>query len=410
LLLASSLAASAQQYTRGLGVYPGDPKQYDGPSLVVDATTYRNLALHRPAYQSSAYDYNLTAQLVTDGIKETAPPMWVVTSTSDRGVLPKTEREAFLDEGVVSSVEITGEHPWVQFDIEGAQPPEIDHMDVVVRKVYAPAPQGGWTIVVAGSDDGAAWNEVGRFTGIDFPKGHDTDPSFVVPVVFPAAAHYRSYRLTFSAANVKKWGVADVDPSDKGERVYVAGPQVFSSAWMSAGSGEEWVSVDLGAPCTFDRVALTWLKRAAEGSIQVSDDGAKWQMLQALQTLQALGSNDDVRLASPAHGRWVRVLMTKPAEAGGRYILSELEVYGRGGPVARPQAAAAVGSDGSLQMTRRRAVVAGWVRGQRLDGRDGAGDCADQLSERRRHRRSEFWREPVCDFGFILHGGLLVSR
>ena len=150
MLLASSVVASAQQYTRGLGVYPGDPRQYDGPSLVVDATTYRNLALHRPAYQSSAYDYNLTAQLVTDGIKETAPPMWVVTSTSDRGVLPKAEREAFLDEGVVSSVDITGEAPWVQFDIEGAEPPEINHMDVVLRKVYAPAPQGGWTIVVAG--------------------------------------------------------------------------------------------------------------------------------------------------------------------------------------------------------------------------------------------------------------------
>ena len=348
LLLACCVAASAQQYTRGLGVYPGDPKQYDGPSLVVDATTYRNLALHRPAYQSSAYDYNLTAQLVTDGIQDTAPPMWVATRTSDRGMLPKTEREVFLDEGVVSSVDITGDAPWVQFDVEGAQPPEIDHMDVVLRKVYAAAPQGGWTIVVAGSDDSSAWNEVGRFTGIDFPGSHDSEPSFMVPVVFPAAVHYRSYRLTFSAPNVKKWGVADVDPSYKGQRVYVAGPQVFRSAWMSAGSGEEWVSVDLGAPCSFDRVALTWVKRAAEGQIQVSDDGVTWR------TLQALNGNDDVRLASAAHGRWVRVLMTKPQEAGGHYILSELEVYGRGGPVARPQAALAAGNDGSLQLTRGR--------------------------------------------------------
>jgi hypothetical protein len=346
LLLASSVVVNAQQYTRGLGVYPGDPKQYDGPSLVVDSATYRNLALHRPAYQSSAYDYNLTAQLVTDGIKETTTPMWVATSTSDRGVLPKTEREAFLDEGVVSSVDITGDQPWVQFDIEGAEPPEIDRMDVVLRKIYAPAPQGGWTIVVAGSNDKSAWNEVGRFTGIDFGGKHDSEPSFVEPVVFPAAVRYRSYRLTFSAANVKKWGVADVDLSDKGQPVYVAGPQVFSSAWMSAGWGEEWVSVDLGAPCSFDRVTLAWVKRAAEGSIQVSDDGVRWQ------TLQALSGNGDVRLASPARGRWVRVLMTKPAETGGRYILSELEVYGRGGPVAVPQPAAAALADGSLALTR----------------------------------------------------------
>jgi hypothetical protein len=346
LLIASSAVASAQHYTRGLGVYPGDPKQYDGPSLVVDSTTYRNLALHRPAYQSSAYDYNLTAQLVTDGIKEPATPRWVVASTSDGGVLPKAQREAFLDEGVVSSVDIAGDHPWVQFDIEGAEPPEIDHMDVVLRKIYAPAPQGGWTITAAGSYDGTTWSEVGRFTGIDFAGKHDSEPSFVEPVVFTSPVRYRSYRLTFSGAGVKKWGVADVDLSDRGRPVYVAGPQVFSSAWMSAGSGEEWVSVDLGAPCTFDRVALTWIKRAGEGSIQVSDDGRKWK------TIEALSGGDDMHLASPARGRWVRVLMTMPAEAGGRYILSELEVYGRGGPVARAQAAVAAGNDGSLQLTR----------------------------------------------------------
>ena len=47
-------------------IYPGDPKEYSGPVLVPDASTYRNLALRRPAFHSSAYDYNLTAQLVTE--------------------------------------------------------------------------------------------------------------------------------------------------------------------------------------------------------------------------------------------------------------------------------------------------------------------------------------------------------
>jgi hypothetical protein len=41
-------------------------KSYNGATLVPDTQTYRNLALHRPAYASSRYDYNLTAQLVTD--------------------------------------------------------------------------------------------------------------------------------------------------------------------------------------------------------------------------------------------------------------------------------------------------------------------------------------------------------
>src|SRR5271154_4149772 len=82
-------------FTRGIGVYPGDPKEYAGPSLAPDPNTYRNLALHRPAYHSSSYDYNLTAQLVTDGIKDTKMPRYVAVETSQQGTLPKAEREIF---------------------------------------------------------------------------------------------------------------------------------------------------------------------------------------------------------------------------------------------------------------------------------------------------------------------------
>ena len=57
-----AVSTFAQNYTRGVGIYPGDPKEFTGPSLVADAANYRNLALHRPAYQSSAYDYNLSLQ------------------------------------------------------------------------------------------------------------------------------------------------------------------------------------------------------------------------------------------------------------------------------------------------------------------------------------------------------------
>ena len=91
----AALTGHAQNYTRGIGVYPGDPKEYAGPTLVADAHSYRNLALHRPAYQSSAYDYNLTAQLVTDGIKETMLPQWIETSTSDAGGLAEESTRSF---------------------------------------------------------------------------------------------------------------------------------------------------------------------------------------------------------------------------------------------------------------------------------------------------------------------------
>ena len=81
-VLAVSSFMNAQEYTRGVGNYPGEPKAYNGAVLPPETGTYRNLALHRPAYASSSYDYNLTAQLVTDGIREAKSPRWVGVSTT----------------------------------------------------------------------------------------------------------------------------------------------------------------------------------------------------------------------------------------------------------------------------------------------------------------------------------------
>src|ERR1700739_4914268 len=166
LLACAALTGQAQTYTRGIGVYPGDPKEYAGPALVADPHTYRNLALHRAAYQSSAYDYNLTAQLVTDGIKESALPQWIETATGKEGVLPKNEREQFLDGNVVSAVNVTGDAPWVEFDLAGGRTaPEIHRIDLHLRKIYGRSLSGTWTYTVLGSDDRANWKEVGRASG-----------------------------------------------------------------------------------------------------------------------------------------------------------------------------------------------------------------------------------------------------
>jgi len=366
LLLVASSASFAQQYTRGIGVYPGDPREYKGPTLAVDAKTYRNLALHRPAYQSSAYDYNLTAQLITDGIKQKELPRWIVTSTSDDPNLPKTGREIFLDGNTTSQIPLKGENPWVEFDLKGGwedsgAAPELDRLDLYLRRINAPVPASGWKYTVSGSDDGATWHEVGRATGTEFPKlqREEGNNSFLQSIPFTAPASYHRYRVQLSAAGFHDWAVAELVLFDKGQEVRVAGPNSFSSAWMSAGSGEEWVYVDLGARCNFDRVTLAWIRRATEGSLQVSDDSANWT------TLQALTSADDIHLAQPAHGRYVRVLMTKPAEPGANYILSELEVYGRGGPVAVAQAASVAQPDGTLDLAggnwrlQRASLVAG---------------------------------------------------
>jgi hypothetical protein len=166
-------------------------------------------------------------------------------------------------------------------------------------------------------------------------------------MAFTAPSRSRFYRVAFEAASARPGRITEVALFDGNQRVEIGGPYHFSSAWMSAGSGEEWVYVDLGARCTFDRVALCWIRRAAEGSIQISDDAAIWTTLQELPATTAL--TDDLKLAQPAQARYVRALMRRPASPEG-YILSELEVYGWGGPVPRAKPAPAAGPDGSLSL------------------------------------------------------------
>jgi hypothetical protein len=366
-------AASAQVTTRGIGVYPGDPREYAGPTLRVDATTYRNLALHRPAFHSSSYDYNLTAQLVTDGVVETTPPRWVATAvgqlglvTKDvrglprevadqplagfwrrQGLLSKQQRDAVLDGNWVTGVDLRGAQAWVQVELHGGAAPFA--LGGVTLRAHVRAADSGpenWTCTVLGSDDGEAWQTLGQTSGMT-NRGGD----FVAPVTFRQETTRRYYRLVLDDPRAIAWRVGEVEFSRAGHPFPVAGPHHFSSAWMSEGRGEEWVSVDLGAPCTFDKVVLHWLARPADGVVQASDDGRVWRTVMALPA--SAGARDEITLPAPNRGRYVRVLMTKPP-ATGSYAMSELQVFGRGGLVFEPQPQGPARADGRLDLTRGR--------------------------------------------------------
>jgi beta-galactosidase/beta-glucuronidase len=327
---------SAQEFTRGLGVYPGDPKEYGGPAFTVDNNSYRNLALHRPAYQSSSYDYNLTAQLVTDGIKDTKLPRWISVETSQQGVLPKNQREWVLDGNWVSDVSLKGHHAWIGIEIGGDDRPQVDRVDLDARLQARGEPEN-WSCVVSGSDDGQTWKELGHAAGMARPTGE-----LRTSIALSGISGSRFYRIAFDNARATSWQVGEIAFFHGGKRLAVGGPEHFTSAWMAAGKGEEWVYVDLGAVCTFDKIALNWIRRPAEGSIQVSDDAVTWKLVQPLST-------DSLNLAHPTQGRYVRVLMTKPASRDG-YVLSEMEVYGRGGPIPKAKPAQVVSAEGRLDL------------------------------------------------------------
>ena len=353
--------------TRGIGMYPGAPGEFFGPEMVPDTSgTYRNLALRRPAFASSSYDYNLTAQLVTDGLVDQQLPMWISTLVNGQ-VLPKTEREYMVSHEPVMVTELAGAEPTVELHLGGGvEPPEVDRM-VLFVVVPAGAPVEALHFTVSVSEDGHTWQKVSGAATMqpvnpaDFPPDLVRGSRLLMPSMALEGTHRsRYYRVGFAVGQATGQG-PKLQSGDgavpsfgmtfrlgqvafyRGEtRVNVGGPYSFTSAWKSAGSDEEWVSVDLGTRLSFDRVKLSWIARAAEGKVQVSDDDHSWRDLEALPGVAA-GMADELKVSG--EGRYVRVLLTRPATEHG-YILSEMEVWGKGGFMAKPHAVAPARQDG----------------------------------------------------------------
>ena len=115
--------------------------------------------------------------------------------------------------------------------------------------------------------------------------------------------------------------------------MHLGGPYDFTSAWMSAGAGEEWVYVDLGVEVPV-RPRVAHLDPPRRGR-----RAAGLRRRRELDRPCTRSMRRHQAEPSPPNARYVRVLMTKAAAPEG-YILSELEVYGRGGLAVQPKPAA----------------------------------------------------------------------
>jgi hypothetical protein len=378
----------ADSYTRGVGIYPGNSREDFSPTLVTDNNNYRNLAKHRPAYHSSSYDYNLTAQLVTDGIITNEIPDYISVSTN-KGEVPKNEREWLLDNNSVTELNLHGNNIWIQLELNpGNIVPEITKINLSGSLEFSGKATGGWQFACYGSDDGKNWSELGKFEGSGLPGeerpnpfaafftkpgtkgstpgkrpanpfasffsgpyGNDSTapkPSFTfnfgIPktqriinqtFVFKNAVAYHIYKVNMSARCAEDWRFGNLDFYNKDIKLKIAPSGTFKSAWMSAGIGQEWVYVDLGVPSSFDSVKLFWINKAIKGSVQVSDNAKTWTDIVSLPG--DTSSVDNISVSNAGKGRYVRVLMNQSAN-GNKYLLSEIEVLGRGGLVAQPKA------------------------------------------------------------------------
>lgn len=342
-------------FTRGIGQYPGNPKEDFSPELVKDQSGYRNLALMRSAFSSSSHDYNLTAQLATDGLVTDQPPQYLILSTP-AGEAPRREREWMIDEGQYSRNTFEGADTWFQFTLKNYQR-TVDKVVLVGNLIYNDQQAtAGFEMICQGSNDGENWTETGRLAGKGLPgqsMGYRvpvTDPNkqteqinlpirkLEETITFDREATYAAYRVLLKMAGAHSWVLMAADFYDKGELVEMKPSQFFQTAWMSATAGEEWLSVDLGSRCEMDKVVLRWVNKAVEGVVQISDDAKQWNDAAALPGGESLV--DEVSLNGKKNARYVRVMMRQSANDA-PYVLSEIEVMGKGGLTARPAAAPA---------------------------------------------------------------------
>ena len=324
-----SFSSYAQQFSRGIGVYPGNPDEYFGPTMEKD-TTYRNLALHRAVYQSGAHDLNLTAQLITDGVVADKQPAFLEVLTN--GIpLPHNERKLTINDSEWSRIPVQGSeatltYQWSNMDI---QADEIVVNGFVAYNQDVPFQTYSMQCDLLGTKAYSYSVHSDTLPGMPRRRKVVNDPNKQTEEATAMAREvtetfrlkgkrtFRSLTLTFRQNNAFYWSIKEVTFKLKGKPVRNIFPaQRFTSVWKPGKS--DWAYVDLGSVADISEVRLHWLTKPENALLEISNDAKTWNPY----------SNN-------TSARYVRVSNTDGA------CLSELEVYGRGG--VKPVAHAAQG-------------------------------------------------------------------
>ena len=339
------LGATAQVMNRPIGQYPGNPGEYYGPTIVNGDTAYRDLALHRMVYQSSSWDYNLTAQLLTDGIIDDDMPAWLNVTTPE-GPLPPHKREACIDGNDWTSNILMGGNTWLQYDWENMAI-DIDEVEMVCSMAYRENAPQGYQIRLLTSTDGKKWKVADEWKGDDLPgkasrsrahsdpnknSGDDLLPTRNIDHTFhlngKQFSHMKLEMVTPSAAH---WTITELKMRKNGQRAKGILPsEHFVSAWRSLGAENEWVTVDLGTQTELSRIHLYWVNKPSSGNIQVSDDNIHWQTVKEFKKEHSPFKKNIqiIWLNAETQGRFVRINMIKPNKNGQPFCLREISIDG----------------------------------------------------------------------------------
>ncbi len=364
--LGLTLTATAQAQNhdnRGIGLYPGSKAEYTAPRLVSD-NEYRDLALNRLATASSSIDYNLTAQLATDGLLTKGEPMTLTVSTN-KGVDTSRDRLKGIDGNCVTPYYVYGPNAWLQYLWKGITV-HADTLRLCFETAYDAKLPSGWRIDIEGTTDGKTWGNIGSMKrdglpGYQTEQTVSTDPNkqtgltnlplrrgIIAIPLNRKGANWRGLRFRFTMPSAAWWRICEIDEGSTGKvpekfDMFVAPwkqrnmswlpSEYFYSAWVASPekvSQPQWLKVDLGAKADIDRLRIHWVYAAKAGVAQVSNDGTSWRDVAKLSPAK---NGSVVTVPFKAQGRYVRLLLTAPQ--GKTYGVGELEVLGRGGLVAK---------------------------------------------------------------------------
>jgi hypothetical protein len=334
----------AQNFSLGIGKYPGNPSENFSPSIKFDNKTYKNIARLRPVYGSSSYDFCLTPQLITDGKIENTLPGWLVISSSNE-IYSRPDREKLIDRNVSTRKTFNGNSFWVQIEMAGNfNLPEVNgfRFTGTVSTDTTQTEIKPYVIKIFGSNNGNEWTKTGELsknqligdtlTGYRrkiYPQNYRV---FDDTIKLDKKIKFKFYRAEFNSKNIEVWRLADFLLLNNGEACGIGGPYIFSSAWKSYSGKEEWVYVDLGNICSFDKIILHWLRRAESGSILISNNCRDWQVISEIPTHSL--ERDEIIFDKKYKAIYVKLNLNKDVSQEDGYILSELEVYVTGAPYA----------------------------------------------------------------------------
>ena len=288
---------------------------------------YRNIAQQRAVLQSSSFDFDQTSQLVTDGIRFNAVPVFTEMTLNGRPV-PKSYRESGFDDRYWTLVPEQRKDFSYEFrlDFNGIvlTTDEIVVKGQLKKRNSPKAFAAPCRMMILGTRDGVEWDTLYTATTHRYPDFYNESRCrFQLEKKLEVPYEGKSFRLVFYSSAVEQWQLGTWNFYHKGELQDVIGElKPFRSYWMSEDAGPQWLQMDLGALSVFDKMVFAWMARPTTARVLASEDGRCWKSVAACDF-----ASDTLRLASPARGRYVRLEMDGAAD--GRYtMLSEWEVWG----------------------------------------------------------------------------------